>query len=224
MLKVLNVHDKPVRAEEITSSFRSSGYSADTTRRGLAAVTRAILHDNVVVVLGETLPDTAAPAVVTALRGVGVQTPVIMVSGSAEIALRIQALRAGADDYRAMPFTQEEMLARVEAILRKMASVPHNSAILRTNALELDLVRRIVSHRQRKQRLRPTECRVLEFMIRHAGRTLTRSEILEAVWKYHYDPETNRLAVHVGRLRKKLAALGLPQMILTIRGSGYRFE
>jgi len=204
MLKVLNIHDEPVLGEEITSGLRSSGYSVDTAHLGLAGVTRAMSHDYDVLVLGETLPDIGGPAVVSALRGVGLQTPVIMVSGTADIEQRIEGLRAGADDYLAMPFSREEMLARVEALLRKMTHVPDNGAILRTNAFELDLIKRIVTHRQRKQRLLPTECRLLEFMIRH--------------------PETNRIAVHVGRLRKKLAELGVPPMILTIRGSGYRFE
>jgi two-component system OmpR family response regulator len=224
MLKVLNIHDEPALGEEITSGLRSSGYSVDTTRLGLAGVTRAMSHDYDVLVLGETLPDIGGPAVVSALRGVGVQTPVIMVSGTADIEQRIQGLRAGADDYLAMPFSREEMLARVAALLRKMAHAPYSGAILRTNAFELDLIKRILTHRQRKQRLLPTECRLLEFMIRHSGRTVTRSEIFEAVWMHHLDPETNRIAVHVGRLRKKLATLGLPPMILTVRGSGYRFE
>ena len=224
MLKVLNIHDELVLGEEITSGLRSSGYSVDTAHLGLAGVTRAMSHDYDVLVLGETLPDIGGPAVVSALRGVGLQTPVIMVSGTADIEQRIEGLRAGADDYLAMPFSREEMLARVEALLRKMTHVPDNGAILRTNAFELDLIKRILTHRQRKQRLLPTECRLLEFMIRHSGRTVTRSEIFEAVWMHHLDPETNRIAVHVGRLRKKLATLGLPPMILTVRGSGYRFE
>jgi len=106
MLKVLNIHDEPALGEEITSGLRSSGYSVDTTRLGLAGVTRAMSHDYDVLVLGETLPDIGGPAIVSALRGVGVQTPVIMVSGTADIEQRIQGLRAGTDDYLAMPFSR----------------------------------------------------------------------------------------------------------------------
>jgi two-component system OmpR family response regulator len=224
MQRVLNIHDEPVLGDEITTSLRSSWFSVDMTRLGLAGVTRAISQTYDVVVLGETLPDAAGPAVVSALRGAGVQSPVIMVSGTSDMAQRIEGLRAGANDYQAMPFSPEEMLARVEVLLRKSVRVTQNSAILRNDVLELDLVKHIVAHGQRRQRLLPTECRLLEFMMRHTGRILTRSEIFEAVWDHHFDPGTNLIDVHVGRLRKKLAALELPSMIRTIRGSGYRFE
>lgn len=224
MPRVLNIHDEPVLGQEITASLTSSGFSVDMTHLGLTGVTRAISYNYDVVVLGQTLPDVTGPAVVSALRGVGVQTPVIMVSGTSDIAQRIQGLRAGADDYLVMPFSPEEMLARVEVLLRKRVHLTKDSAILRTDVLELDLVKRHIAHGESKQHLLPTECRLLEFMMHHAGRIITRSEIFEAVWDHHFDPGTNLIDVHVGKLRKKLAALGLPSMILTIRGSGYRFE
>ena len=224
MLRVLNIQDEPVLQQEIATCLTSSGFSVDMTHLGLTGVTRAISDNYDVVVLGQTLPDVTGPAVVSALRGVGVQTPVIMVSGTSDLAQRIQGLRAGADDYLAMPFSPEEMLARVEVLLRKRVRVIENSALLRTDALELDLPKHIVAHGERKQRLLPTECRLLEYMMLHTRRILTRSEIFEAVWDHHFDPGTNLIDVHVGRLRKKLATLGLPPMIITIRGSGYRFE
>jgi DNA-binding response OmpR family regulator len=224
MLKVLNIHDEPVLGQKIATSLTSSGFSVDMTHLGLTGVTRAISHNYDVVVVGQTLPEATGPAVVSALRGVGVQTPVIMVNGTSDIAQRIHGLRAGADDFLVMPSSPEEMLARVEVLLRKRVRQTKNSANLRTNALELDLVKRNIAHGEHKQRLLPTECRLLEFMMHHTGRILTRSEIFEAVWDHHFDPGTNSIDVHVGQLRKKLAALGLPPMIITIRGSGYRFE
>ncbi|MGA7781269.1 MAG: response regulator transcription factor [Paraburkholderia sp.] len=224
MLRVLNIHDEPVLGQEITTSLISSGFSVDMTRLGLTGVKRAIAHNYDVVVLGQTLPDVTGPAVVSALRGIGVQTPVIMVSSTSDIAQRIQGLRAGADDYLVMPFSPDEMLARVEVLLRKRVPPTKDSAVLRTSTFELDLVKHHIVHEGRKQHLLPTECRLLEFMIHHAGRILTRCEIFESVWDHHFDPGTNSIDVHVGKLRKKLAALGLPSMILTIRGAGYRFE
>ncbi len=185
---------------------------------------RAISHNFDVVVLGQTLPDVTDQAVVSALRGIGVQTPVIMVSSTSDIAQRIQGLRAGADDYLVTPFSPDEMLARVEVLLRKRLHPRKDSAALRTSTFELDLVKRNIVHEECKQHLLTKECRLLEFMKRHSGRILTRCEIFEAVWDHHYDPGTNSIDVHVGKLRKKLAMLGLPPMILTIRGAGYRFD
>jgi two-component system OmpR family response regulator len=224
MLRILNINDDSALSEEIIASFRLSGFNVDMTRLGLVGVTRAISHSYDVVVLGEALPDLAGSTVISALRGAGVQTPVIMVSSTSDFAQRAQGLRAGADDYISMPFSQEEMLARMEVLVRERVRVPQKSAILRTNALQLDLIRHIVTHGQRTQRLLPKECRLLEFMMRHVGRILTRSEIFEAVWDHHFDPGTNLIDVHVGRLRRKLSELGLPPMIFTIRGSGYRFQ
>lgn len=224
MIRILNINNEPALQQGITTSLASSGFSVDMTHLGLTGVSRAISDNYDVLVLGQALPDITGPAIVSALRRVGVQTPVIMVSGTSDMAQRIQGLRAGADDYLATPFSPEEMLARVEALLRKRVRVSQNSALLRTGALELDLVKHIVAHGEDKQRLLPTECRLLEFMMNHTGRILTRSEIFEAVWDHHFDPGTNLIDVHVGQLRKKLATLGLPPMIVTIRGSGYRFD
>lgn len=224
MLKILNIHDEPVLGQFITASLTSSGFSVDMTHLGLTGITQAISDNYDVVVLGQTLPDVTGSAVVLTLRGAGVKTPVIMVSSTSDIEQRIQGLRAGADDYLVMPFSSEEMLARVEVLLRKRVRAAQDSAILRIDALELDLVKRQVVHGGRIQHLLPTECRLLEFMMRHAGRVLTRCEIFEAVWAYHFDPGTNLIDVHVGKLRRKLTVLGLPLIILTIRGAGYRFE
>ncbi|RFU49143.1 response regulator transcription factor [Paraburkholderia sp. DHOC27] len=224
MLRVLNIHDEPALGQVITASLTSSGFSVDMTHLGLTGVTRAINHDYDVVVLGQTLPDVSGPAVVSTLRGVGIQIPVLMVSNTSDTAQRIQGLRAGADDYLATPFSPEEMLARVEVLLRKRARHTRDSALLRTQHVELDLIKRKLVHAGRKQSLLPTECRLLEFMMQHAGRVLTRCEMFESVWGHHFDPGTNLIDVHVGKLRRKLAALGLPPLIITVRGAGYRFE
>lgn len=224
MLKVLNIHDEPSLGQVITASLTSSGFSVDMTHSGLTGVTRAIRHNYDVVVLGQTLPDVSGPAVVSTLRGAGIQTPVIMVSHTSDTAQRIQGLRAGADDYLSMPFSPDEMLARVEVLLRKRMNQIKDTGVLRTATFQLDLVKRNLIHVGRNQPLLPTECRLLEFMMHHAGRVLTRCEMFETVWGHHFDPGTNLIDVHVGKLRRKLASLGLPPLITTIRSAGYRFE
>ncbi|MFM0653601.1 response regulator transcription factor [Paraburkholderia sediminicola] len=224
MLTALTIHNEPALEQEITTCLKSSGFNVDVTCLGRAGLSRAISNNYDVVLLGQSLPDITGPAFVSALRGIGMQTPVIMISSISNIADRIRGLRAGADDYMMMPFSPDEMLARVDVLMRKRVRLTNNSAVLRTNALELDLVKHIVALGDRKQCLLPTECRLLEFMMRHTDRILTRSEIFEAVWGYHFDPGTNLIDVHVGRLRKKFAAFESPPTIVTIRGAGFRFR
>jgi DNA-binding response OmpR family regulator len=114
------------------------------------------------------------------------------------------------------------MLVRMEVLLRRRPSVPAAQPVLRVDALELDLVKREMAHQQSTLYLQPTEFQLLEFLMRHAGQVLTRTMIREAVWGIHFDTSTNRIDVHVGQLRKKIASLGAPPMIHTVRGSGYR--
>ncbi len=147
--------------------------------------------------------------------------PVLVMSAMSDVDQRIQGLRAGGDDYLTKPFSPEEMFARVEVLLRRRPRHAKAETLLRAGALELDLVRRKVTHRQRELDLQPTEFRVLEFMMRHAGQVLTRTMIFEAVWGCRFDPGTNLIDVHIGRLRKKVERPGERPLIRTIRGSGY---
>jgi DNA-binding response OmpR family regulator len=176
-----------------------------------------------VVTLDRMLPDLDGLTIVTTMRGVGMETPVLVMSAMSDVDHRVQGLRAGGDDYLTKPFSPEEMFARIEVLLRRR---PHNAkadTMLRTGALQLDLLRRRVTHRERELELQPTEFRVLEFMMRHAGQVVTRTMIFEAVWGCRFDPGTNLIDVHVGRLRKKVDVPGERPLIRTIRGSGYLF-
>jgi DNA-binding response OmpR family regulator len=151
------------------------------------------------------------------------ETPVLVMSAMSDVDQRIQGLRAGGDDYLTKPFSPEEMFARIEVLLRRRPRHTKAETLLRSGALELDLVRRKVTYRQRELDLQPTEFRVLEFMMRHSGQVLTRTMIFEAVWGCRFDPGTNLIDVHVGRLRKKVETPGERPLIRTIRGAGYLF-
>ncbi|OIQ76636.1 transcriptional activator protein CopR [mine drainage metagenome] len=143
-----------------------------------------------------------------------------MISALSDVDERVDGLRAGGDDYLVKPFASEEMAARVEVLLRRR-SRPERQTQLRVADLELDLVARQATRGGRALDLLPTEFRLLEYMMRNFGQILTRTMLFESVWSYHFDPGTNIIDVHIGRLRRKVDAPGLSPLIHTVRGSGY---
>jgi two-component system, OmpR family, response regulator len=223
MPKILTIEDDELIAHDIVRTLSASGFSVDVARTGREGMAKAMAGDYDVVTLDRMLPDLDGLTIVATMRGVGMETPVLVMSAMSDVDQRIQGLRAGGDDYLTKPFSPEEMFARVEVLLRRRPRHAKAETLLRSGALELDLVRRKVTHRQRELDLQPTEFRVLEFMMRHTGQVLTRTMIFEAVWGCRFDPGTNLIDVHVGRLRKKVEMPGERPLIRTIRGSGYLF-
>jgi two-component system OmpR family response regulator len=222
MRNVLTIEGNERVTGKFVRTLMEGGFSVDVACSGRAGVTRLMAHHYDAVILDRALPDLDGLAVVATLRGIGMEIPVLMMSATSDAGQRIEGLRAGADDYLCMPFSCEEMLVRMEVLLRRRPSVPAAQPVLRVDALELDLVKREMAHQQSTLYLQPTEFQLLEFLMRHAGQVLTRTMIREAVWGIHFDTSTNRIDVHVGQLRKKIASLGAPPMIHTVRGSGYR--
>ncbi|MGF6242599.1 MULTISPECIES: response regulator transcription factor [Paraburkholderia] len=223
MPKILTIEDDELIADDIVRTLTSSGFSVDVARTGREGMAKVMAGEYDVVTLDRMLPDLDGLTIVATMRGVGMETPVLVMSAMSDVDHRIQGLRAGGDDYLTKPFSPDEMFARVEVLLRRRPRNAKAETLLRTGALELDLVRRRVTHGKRELELQPTEFRVLEFMMRHAGQVLTRTMIFEAVWGCRFDPGTNLIDVHVGRLRKKVDVPGERPLIRTIRGSGYLF-
>ncbi|MFM0594790.1 MULTISPECIES: response regulator transcription factor [Burkholderiaceae] len=223
MPKILTIEDDELIAHDIVRTLTASGFSVEVARTGREGMAKVMAGDYDVVTLDRMLPDLDGLTIVATMRGVGMETPVLVMSAMSDVDQRIQGLRAGGDDYLTKPFSPEEMFARVEVLLRRRPRHAKAETLLRSGALELDLVRRKVMHRQRELDLQPTEFRVLEFMMRHTGQVLTRTMIFEAVWGCRFDPGTNLIDVHVGRLRKKVDTPGERPLIRTIRGSGYLF-
>jgi two-component system OmpR family response regulator len=223
MPKILTIEDDELIADDIVRTLTSSGCSVDVARTGREGMAKVMAGEYDVVTLDRMLPDLDGLTIVATMRGVGMETPVLVMSAMSEVDHRIQGLRAGGDDYLTKPFSPDEMFARVEVLLRRRPRNAKPETVLRTGVLELDLVRRRVTHGERELELQPTEFRVLEFMMRHAGQVLTRTMIFEAVWGCRFDPGTNLIDVHVGRLRKKVDVPGERPLIRTIRGSGYLF-
>ena len=221
-VRVLTVEDDAVTANEIVSELKQRGYEVDWVDNGRDGMARALSDDYNVITLDRMLPGVDGLSIVTAMRTVGIQTPVLMLSALGDVDERVRGLRAGGDDYLTKPFDPEELTARLEVLLRRrQAATVARETVLRVGPLELDLIARKVHRAGEEVSLLPTEYRVLEFMMRHAGKTITRTMLFEAVWGYHFDPGTNLIDVHMGRLRRKIDPPGLPPLIQTVRGSGY---
>src|SRR4051812_42552047 len=152
------------------------------------------------------LPGLDGLAIIKALREAGVQTPVLMISALSDVDERVRGLRAGGDDYLTKPFAPDEMIARIEVLLRRQRR-PERETVLRVADLELDLIERSARRGATPLDLLPLEFRLLEFLVRNSGQVLTRTMIFEAVWGYHFDPGTNVIDVHIARLRKKVDAV-----------------
>jgi two-component system OmpR family response regulator len=221
MAKVLTIEDDAVTAREIVAELRSRGNHVDWVDNGTAGLKRAVGGEYDAITLDRMLPGLDGLAVVTALREAGVQTPVLMISALSDVDERVRGLRAGGDDYLTKPFAPDEMVARIEVLLRRQHTSGRETA-LRVGDLELDLIERSARRGTRVLELLPIEFRLLEFLVRNSGQVLTRTMIFESVWGYHFDPGTNVIDVHIGRLRKKVDPPGLAPLIRTVRGSGYR--
>ncbi|MBN3855789.1 response regulator transcription factor [Paraburkholderia sp. Ac-20340] len=221
-VRVLTVEDDAVTANEIVSELTQRGFVVDWVDNGRDGMARAMSDEYDAITLDRMLPGVDGLSILTAMRTVGIQTPVLMLSALGDVDERVRGLRAGGDDYLTKPFDPEELTARLEVLLRRrQAATVTRETALNVGPLELDLISRKVRRDGEEVALLPTEYRVLEFMMRHAGKTITRTMLFEAVWGYHFDPGTNLIDVHMGRLRKKIDPPGVPPLIQTVRGSGY---
>jgi len=219
MARILTIEDDAVTAREIAAELQAAGNDVDCVGDGRAGFERALAGGYDAITLDRMLPGMDGLELVSELRRAGVDTPVLMISALSDVDARVRGLRAGGDDYLTKPFAPEEMAARIEVLLRRGAGVRETS--LRVGDLELDLIARDARRGGVALDLLPLEFRLLEYLMRHAGQVLTRTMIFEAVWGYHFDPGTNVIDVHIGRLRRKVDAAGFEPLIHTVRGCGY---
>ncbi|MFK4446082.1 two-component system OmpR family response regulator [Caballeronia udeis] len=161
------------------------------------------------------LRDANGLTMITTMQRIGLEAPILVISGISSIHENVHRLRAGAEDYLTRPFFHEEMSARIEVLLRRRHRIMSEGNMLRVGALELDLLKRKIRARQREIALEPTDPRA------RVHEVLTRAIVLEAVWGFHFDPQTNRIDVHIGKLRKKIGVLSDSPMTRAIRGAGY---
>jgi len=220
MTRILAIEDDETTAREIVSELSRRGFSVEWAGDGREGLVRAVSGEFDAVTLDRMLPGVDGLTIVSVMRNAGIEIPVLMISALTEVDERVRGLRAGGDDYMTKPFASEEMAARLEVLLRRSRAQPRET-VLRVRDLELDLVTREVRRGGREIALLPTEFKLLEFLMRNSGQVLTRTMIFEAIWGYHFDPGTNLIDVHLGRLRKKVDPPGSEALIKTIRGSGY---
>ncbi|MBB5359811.1 two-component system OmpR family response regulator [Rhodanobacter sp. ANJX3] len=220
MPRILVIEDDDVTAREIAAELTGHGIDVDRIADGSEGLLRAADPCYDAITLDMMLPGMDGLSVVTRLRAQGVATPVLMISALCDVDERVRGLRAGGDDYLTKPFAPDEMLARVEVLLRRHRPQTPQT-VLTVADLELDLVRHVARRAGKELSLLPTEFKLLEFLMRNAGQVLTRTMIFETVWGFHFDPGTNLIDVHIGRLRRKIDTAGLAPLIHTVRGSGY---
>ena len=222
--RILVIEDDVETAEEIASCLSASGFEAEQCLDGARGLELALSEPFDAITLDRLLPNCDGLQVVKTLREAGLETPVLMVSALSDVDDRVTGLRAGGDDYLIKPFAPTELVARLEVLLRRHRRAGKADLSIKVGDLELDLVSREAVREGRRIELLPMEFQLLEFMMRNAGQTLSRRMIFETVWEYYFDPGTNLIDVHVGRLRRKIDIPGAPSLIKTERGVGYIFN
>jgi len=221
--RILVVEDDPETAGQLTEQLASSGYLVDLATTGNEALSRIASRDYGVITIDRMLPDMDGIAVMRQLRDGGVSAPFLIISALGEVDDRVRGLRAGGDDYLVKPFSFVELLARLEALLRRSETVAKET-ILRVGDLAVDLISRTASRRGKEIMLLPKEFQLLEYLVRNEGRVVSRAMLLQHVWDLHFDPSTNIIDVYVGRVRRKVDDQQAYPLIHTVRGVGYQLR
>ena len=219
-MRMLLVEDEVRLAGLVAEGLRRAEYTVDVALDGQEALDYARVAAYDAIVLDLMLPGLDGLEVCRRLRQAGTLTPIIMLTARDAIPDRIAGLDSGADDYLVKPFALEELLARLRALLRREA--PRKEAILRAGDLSLEPASRTVRWREQPLELTPREYRLLEVLLRRAGRVVGRESIVESVWGFDFTDSSNLVEVYIRRLRRKLAERGAPPLIETARGVGYR--
>lgn len=220
VMHVLVIEDDRDVAQYLVKGLKEAGHVVDHAGDGKTGLTMAIGEDYDVMVVDRMLPGLDGLTIVKALRASDNHTPVLILSALGEVDERVRGLSAGGDDYLVKPFAFVELLARLEALMRRQQPAATQTT-LRVADLELDLLSRTVKRAGQTLDLQPREFQLLEFLMRHAGHVVTRTMLLEKVWDYHFDPQTNVIDVHISRLRQKIDKSFDRPLLHTIRGAGY---
>ena len=220
-MRLLIVEDDAEAAAYLTKAFREVGHVADHAADGLEGYAMAEGGGYDVLVIDRMLPRLDGLSQIRSLREQKDDTPALILSALAQVDDRVKGLRAGGDDYLPKPYAFSELLARVEVLARRRSAPASEPTTYRVGELVLDRLAHRVTRESQEIVLQPREFRLLEYLMKHAGQVVTRTMLLENVWDYHFDPQTNVIDVHVSRLRAKVDKGFEQPMIHTIRGAGY---
>jgi two-component system OmpR family response regulator len=220
-MRVLVIEDDAQTAAYMVKGLTESGHNVDCAPDGPDGLFLATSGQYDALVVDRMLPGLDGLSVIQALRAANVATPVLILSALGQVDERVTGLKAGADDYLTKPFAFSELLARLEALTRRRAAAATAETRLAVGDLEMDLLARTVKRGGKVIELQPREFRLLEYLMRHAGQVVTRTMLLEGVWDYHFDPQTNVIDVHISRLRQKIDKGFATPLLHTMRGAGY---
>jgi two-component system, OmpR family, response regulator len=220
-LRLLLIEDDIETSAYVAKGLREHGHVVDTAASGRDGLFLAAAGTYDVVIVDRMIPGLDGLALVRTIRGAGLKTPVLFLTSLGGIDDRVAGLQAGGDDYLVKPFAFAELLARVDALARR-PPIATLETTLRVRDLELDLIKRVVTRAGGRIDLQPQEFKLLEYLMRNAGRIVTRTMLLENVWDFHFEPRTSVVETHVSRLRGKVDRGFDPPLIHTVRGAGYR--
>ena len=222
-MRILIVEDDREAADAMERGLTEAGNVCTRAADGEEGLAVAQAGEFDVMIVDRMMPKMNGVQLIETLRREGDQTPVLFLSALGEVGDRVAGLQAGGDDYLVKPYAFAELIARVEALARRRETGSVQT-LLKVGDLEMDLIGRSVCRQGKEIDLQPREFQLLEFMMRHAGQSVTRTMLLEKVWEYHFDPQTNVIDVHISRLRSKIDKGFDRPMLQTVRGAGYRLD
>jgi len=217
--RVLIVEDETSLAEELTAELSTLGYCVGFAEGVEDGLRQARCDEPAILIVDRMLRGADGLSMIETLRHEGFKTPVLVISALSAVDERVKGLKAGGDDYLVKPFAMTELTARVEALLRRVDDT--RASKLRIGDLEMDLIEQTVRRGEAEIELLPREFKLLEFFMRRPGQLVTRAMLLEVVWRYRFNPNTNAVDVHIGNLRRKIDVRGRPSLITNIRGAGF---
>ncbi|MDM8558985.1 response regulator transcription factor [Candidatus Parabeggiatoa sp. HSG14] len=220
-MRLLVIEDDPEVGAYLVKGLKESGYTVDHSTDGKDGLFMATTENYDVILVDRMLPNVDGLTIIKTLRATNNKTPVLILSALAQVDDRVKGLRAGGDDYLTKPFAFSELLARLEALLRRVHQTAETETHFRVGDLEMDLLAHAIKRGDKVVDLQPREFRLLEYLMRHADQVVTRTMLLENVWDYHFDPQTNVIDVHISRLRRKIDKDFSKQLLHTVRGVGY---
>jgi two-component system OmpR family response regulator len=224
-VRILIIEDDKDVASFIERGLEQAGYVVDRAETGKDGLFLATTESYDALIIDRMLPGVDGLTIVRTIRASDIHVPVLILSALDEVTDRVDGLKAGGDDYLVKPFAFAELQARIEALLRRQTTATDSElTMLEVADLKMDLLRRQVSRGGINIDLQQREFLLLEYLMRHVGQVVTRTMLLEAVWGYHFDPQTNVIDVHMSRLRAKIDKDFDPPLLHTVRGAGYRLE